>query len=167
MLIYQFTRIFREEHRRLRDILLSLQSAFEGRDQVHIPSLIVDFITFGGPHFRYEEEALHPALTETYGKNYTAKLLGNHDLVIRAVRDLGELGGKKLLTDQDTVEVNRLICSILIHITECDGISLMVERLEEETVRSILNARDRCRREGLDLLQWATSVRNRPAITPN
>ncbi len=163
MLLDQFSRIFREEHRCLRDILLSLQCAFKDRNQVRISSLIADFVISAGPHFRYEEEALHPALSEIYGENLSEKLLGEHDLVIRAVRGLAELGGKRPLADEHIAEASRLTWSILNHIIECDGLALMVERLGEETLRSILDARDRCRRESLDLLQWGSMMRKRPA----
>jgi hypothetical protein len=40
----------------------------------------------------------------------------------------------------------------------------MVERFAEAQVHSILDARDRSRAEGLDLLRWADGVRNRPVV---
>jgi hypothetical protein len=43
----------------------------------------------------------------------------------------------------------------------------MVERLPAEKVRSILDARDHSLRAGLDLLQWASQARSRPAVAPD
>jgi hypothetical protein len=39
----------------------------------------------------------------------------------------------------------------------------MVERLPEGDVQAILDARERSWREGLNLLDWASTVRARPA----
>lgn len=47
------------------------------------------------------------------------------------------------------------------HVSDCDGLSIMVERLPTEKVQSILDARDHSLRAGLDLLQWAKQVRTR------
>jgi hypothetical protein len=49
----------------------------------------------------------------------------------------------------------------LPHVSDCDGLSIMVERLSEEKIRSILDARDRALQAGLDLLSWANEVRAR------
>ncbi len=44
----------------------------------------------------------------------------------------------------------------------CDVI--MVERLSENEIRGILDARERCNAAGLDLLRWAREVRRRPTL---
>lgn len=42
----------------------------------------------------------------------------------------------------------------------------MVERLPEDKVQSILDAREQSLREGLDLVRWSGEVRTRPAVAP-
>lgn len=161
MLAEQFTEIFRGEHRKVRDVLLDLMQAFQGRDKARIQSLLSQAAHDTGPHFRYEEEALYPALVGIFGEEYIEKLLGDHDQVIRTAKKLMELAGKDPLTDDDVVRATQLIRSVLPHVSDRDGLSIMVERLPAEKVRSILDARDHSLRAGLDLLQWADQARTR------
>lgn len=67
MLADRFTQVFREEHRSVRDTLLDLIRAFEDRDKRRISLLLHQTARLTGPHFRYEEEALYPGLTELFG----------------------------------------------------------------------------------------------------
>lgn len=165
MLTDQFTRIFREEHRIVRDTLLDLIDAFKARDRERARSLLQQAAAFVGPHFRYEEEALYPALVTIFGPEYIEKLLTDHDGAIRTAAELVDLAGKESLTDAEVMRATRDVQRILPHVSDCDGLSIMVERLPEETVQRILDVREKARQEGLDLLTWANTVRARP-LTP-
>lgn len=166
MLADEFTRTFRDEHRQVRDALLNLIQAFRERDVTRIRSLLSQAAALTGPHFRYEEESLYPALVEIFGEAYIAKLFRDHDRVIGSAKKLIELAGKETLADTDVATAIGLIRGILPHVSDCDGLSIMVERLEEEKVRSILEARARSLGDGLGLLGWADRVRNRPVVAP-
>ncbi len=165
MLADQFTQIFRNEHRAVRDTLLALILAFQERDRGRIQSLLGQTATLTGPHFRYEEEALYPALVDIFGGEYVEKLLSDHDQAIGRAKLLIDLAGKDPLTARDVADAVRIIRSILPHVSDCEGLSIMVERLPAATVESILKARDRSRSAGLDLLEWAGKVRNRPSVS--
>lgn len=167
MLADQFAQICRDEHRKVRDTLLVLVQAFQDCDKTRIRSLLNQVATCTGPHFRYEEESLYPALSDIYGGNYIEQLLSAHDRAIGTASKLVELAGKEPLADENIAEAKRLIQTVLPHVSDCEGLSLMVERLPEEKVRSILKARDSARRDGLDLVQWASRARNRPAVAPS
>ncbi|MFQ5857393.1 MAG: hemerythrin domain-containing protein [Anaerolineae bacterium] len=166
MLADQFTQIFRGEHRKIRDALLDLIAAFEERDKARVQSRLNQAAVLTGPHFRYEEEALYPALVEIYGEEYIEKLLGDHDTAIGTAKQLIELAGKDPLTDDDVAKATRFIRSILPHVSDCDGLSIMTEVLAEEKVSSTLDARERSLAEGLNLLEWADKVRDRPVVVP-
>lgn len=166
MLSEQFAQIFRDEHRKVRDTLLDLILAFQKRDKARIQSLLNQAAIYTGPHFRYEEEALYPALVEIFGDEYIQQLLADHDRVIGTAKKLIELASKDSITDEDVMEATRLIRKVLPHVSDCDGLSIMVERLPTEKVQVILDTRDYSLREGLDLLCWADQVRKRPAIVP-
>ncbi|MDA2938346.1 hemerythrin domain-containing protein [Acidobacteria bacterium AH-259-A15] len=166
MLSDRFTQVFSNEHRQIRDTLLDLILAFQERDQTKIQSLLNQTAVYTGPHFRYEEEALYPSLVEIFGEEYIEKLLQDHDRAIGTANKLIELAGKETLGDDDVVETTRLIRTILPHVSDCDGLSIMVERLREEKVQAILDARDRSLEEGLDLIQWTNQVRKRPPVLP-
>ncbi len=163
-LVDQFTQMFREEHRAVRDALLDLIQAFQERDRARIQSLLNQTAVLTGPHFRYEEESLYPGLVEIFGEAYIEKLLGDHDAAIATAGALIELADKEPLADDDAARAVRLVRSILPHVSDCEGLSLMVERLPEQKVKAVLTARDRSLGEGLDLMQWANQVRRRPAI---
>lgn len=162
----QFSRIFREEHRSIRDTLLELIEAFQQRDHARLQVLLGQTAVLTGPHFRYEEEAMYPALVTIFGEEYIEKLLGDHDRAIGTARKLVDLAAKEPLTDADVRQATRLVRSILPHVSDCDGLSIMVERLPSAQVQSIFDARDRSLGEGLDLLRWATTIRRRPVVVP-
>lgn len=166
MLADKFTGVFRDEHRQVRDTLLDLKDAFQARDKERIGSLLTRTAVLTGPHFRYEEESLYPALVEIFGREYVEKLMGDHDRAIGTAQALVALAGKDQLTDGDVTKAVRLVLTVLPHVSDCDGLSLMVERLPEAKVKSILDARDRSKAQGLDLLRWAQQVRGRSAVAP-
>ncbi len=162
----QFTQMFREEHRSVRDVLLALIQAFQERDRARIQSLLTKTAVLAGPHFRYEEEALYPGLVEILGEEYIQKLLRDHDRLIGAAGKLVELAGKDTLTDEDVATAIRLITGMLPHVSDCDGLSIMVERLPQEKVEAVLAARDRSRDANLDLMAWVAQGRERPPTAP-
>jgi len=164
MLADQFTQIFREEHRKVRDLLLDLIQAFRERNRPHIHALLNQIAALTGPHFRYEEESLYPSLVEIFGQEYVEKLLEDHDGAIRSAGRLIQLSNKDPLTEEDIAEATRLIRGILPHVSDCDGLSIMVERLPSTKVQHILDARDRSLQEGLNLVDWAGRVRQRRIV---
>ena len=162
MLADQFTEIFREEHRQVRDALLDLIGAFKRRDREVISQLLERTAKLTGPHFRYEEELLYPALVQIFGEKYVDYLFSEHDRAIGRAGKLVELAAKPTLSDADIKQAEELIRAILPHVSDCDGLSIMVERLPEQTVQEVLETRERSNRAGLDLMQWTQQVRKRP-----
>lgn len=121
--------------------------------------------TLTGPHFRYEEESLYPALTGIFEESYVEYLYEAHDGAIARARELVGLAGQESLSDEDVAAAIHAIREILPHVSDCDGLSVMVEVLPEKDVRDILAARDRTNELGLDLLAWAATARARPAFS--
>ncbi len=159
----RFSTIFREEHRAVRDGLLDLVEAFPAKDRERIQTRLADVARLTGPHFRYEEESLYPALVEIFGREYIDKLLVDHDGAIAGAKALVELAGGPL-SAADTQRAVRLLRAILPHVSDCDGLSIMVERFPEAQVREIFEARERSNREGVDLITWADTIRARPRV---
>jgi hypothetical protein len=158
----EFTAIFRDEHRQVRDGLLGLIDALQAGDRERVTRLLGEIAALTGPHFRYEEETLYPALTGIFGEDYIDHLFEEHDGAIERAAAVAALDRKEHLTDADVSRAVRLVREILPHVSDCDGLSVMVELLPEPEVRSILRARERSLEEGLDLIAWAASVRGRP-----
>ena len=161
-----FSHTFRQEHRGIRDTLLDLVEAFQQRDLARVQPLLQQTAVLTGPHFRYEEEAMYPALVVIFGEEYVDKLLGDHDRAIGAAQRLVTLAGQDTLTDDEVGEAIHLVRGLLPHVSDCDGLSIMVERLPEKQIQNIFAARDRSRKADLDLLAWASTIRARPAIAP-
>src|SRR3972149_7566902 len=90
----QFSLIFRNEHRAVRDGLLDLAESFRKRDRATATTLLGHVATLTGPHFRYEEEELYPGLRAILGQKYVGKLYGDHDRVIGSALRLPGLGGQ-------------------------------------------------------------------------
>jgi hypothetical protein len=155
----RFAELFREEHRYVRDLLLDLVRALEQRRLPDARALVGEIAAVTGPHFRYEEESLYPALVAIFGPEYVEKLRDDHDGAIASARRIAELASRDALTDGEVDEAVRLVRGILPHVSDCDGLSIMVELLADETVERIFAARDAARAEGLDLLEWGADPR--------
>lgn len=155
----RFSTMFRSEHRQVRDLLLELVQALQNREKDRIPALLIEVARCAGPHFRYEEEALYPLLVQFFGAEYVRKLFHEHDRAIAAAKELVAFAGAKAQTEEDWNSAIHTVRSILPHVTDCDGLSILVERLPDEQVLSVLAARDKAQNAGLDLLVWASGIR--------
>lgn len=158
-----FTDIFRTEHREVRDLLFAVIDAFQTRNTEQARTLLGQIAALTGPHFRYEEESLYPNLVDVFGPDYVDKLLGDHDGAVRSARRLAELASLDSLDDAQVDEAVAGARSILPHVSDCDGLSIMVERFPDERVDAILDTRQRALAADVDLLTWASTIRNRPA----
>ncbi|MBX7158860.1 MAG: hemerythrin domain-containing protein [Acidimicrobiia bacterium] len=159
----EFTITFREEHRQVRDGLMDLSDAFAARDGARAGELLGTIAALTGPHFRYEEETLYPSLVQIFGADYVDSLIDDHDGAIASARRLVELAGSDL-DDAAVAEAQGLVRGILPHVSDCDGLSIMVERLSPAEVDAIFAKRAETLDEGLDLLTWDDTVRKRPAL---
>lgn len=157
----QFAQIFRNEHRAIRNALFGLLQAFEKKSSKEIDSSLTTVASLTGPHFRYEEEALYPALVGIFGEHYIDKLYSDHDYAIRTAKRIAALAGSDTLTDEQVHEAVGLIRSILPHVSDCEGLSIMTETLPSDDLVAVLEARERAAQRGLDLLTWSSEVRDR------
>lgn len=160
----QFSQAFREEHRLVRDALLDLVEAFQKRDSERAQAILGEAAKLAGPHFRYEEETLYPYLIDIFGRDYIEKLLDDHNRIIETISTLVEFSHNEQLSDVEAQTATDLVRTILPHVSDCDGLSIMVERLSSEKVQSILQSRDRAFSENLDLFRWINEARKRPDL---
>lgn len=117
-----------------------------------------------GPHFRYEEEALYPGLVRFFGESYVEKLYADHDGAIRGAAELVEIAGKESWSARDVERGQALVRGILPHVSDCDGLSILVERLPDSFIQNIFRVREQSLAAGLDLITWAKGVRQRAAF---
>jgi hypothetical protein len=161
--VQEFTEVFRAEHRQVRDLLIDLMQAFGQRDTTRARALVAAVAEATGPHFRYEEEAMYPRLTSIFGDAYVDKLLADHDGAIRNARELLWLAAHDELTAEEGERGAELTRQILPHVSDCDGLAIMVETLPDDVAVRILAVRKAAQEAGLDLLAWADTVRERRA----
>jgi hypothetical protein len=140
MPVNDFIDVFREEHRQLRDMLLGLIDAFESSDSERVRQGIEQMTAHAAPHFQYEQEALYPALAAVHGESYVEKLIEEHEQALDAAWQLAELAEQEEL-DEATAEYGlELVRQLLPHVSDRDGLAVMVEVLEPEAVEKLHKA---------------------------
>ena len=155
MLANQFAEAFREEHRQMRDMLLGLMDAIEANDIESVRRGIEEMAAHAGPHFHHEEQVLYPALAEIYGDDYVERLGAEHNAALEAVQELAELAEAEEITPQRAEYGIELIRRLLPHVSDRDGLAMIVEVLPKETVQEIVRGREKSKRSGKTLLDLA------------
>jgi len=152
---------FRNDHRQIRDLVLNLVGAFIQNDMEQAATLIKKLNIVAGPHFQFEEEVLYPELIPVYGPQYINKLYIDHDLVIARIRKLAEFIGKGQVDKKECDTAINLLGGLLPHLTDCEGLSIMVETFKEKKINQITEALKQLRAKHIDLLDWAENERDR------
>jgi hypothetical protein len=159
----EFAESFRQEHRMLRDILLALREALEVGEFEAVQDSIDDLAAAAGPHFFYEGEALYPALTEIYSDKYVNRLQAEHEQTLAAARALAELADSAELSPEETERATELVNGLLAHVSERDGLAVIVEVLPPEQVGAIVKAREHARKTGVTIHEAARRSKKRGA----
>ena len=155
---------FRQEHREIRDILFDMITSFVKKDFEESAALLKRLDTLTGPHFRYEEEALYPSLINIYGEPYINKLLTDHDLVIARAKNLNTKIRSEKTEKEDIDDCIDTVRSILPHVSDCEGLSIMVERLDDGILSTIYTSIENARKENLSLIEWSETTRGRKQL---
>ena len=153
---------FREDHRKIRDTIFDLANALRRRDVGETRQLLASLDRLAGPHFRFEEESLYPALRQLLG-DYVDKLLGEHEDAIAKASGLAELLQQDSLTQDQAGSAISGVSSLLIHVSDCDGLAIMMEKLGDQELGQIAERIVACRQADVPLLRWAQEVRGRSA----
>ena len=149
---------FREDHRNVRDGLLDIIGALQSKDVSKAREILGGLDTLIGPHFRFEEEALYPTLRVFLGE-YVDELLKEHDGVIETARSCAELLEKESLTDEEANQAAQAARALLIHVSNCDGLAILSERLKPEDLDELSEKYKSAREAGVPMLQWAETIR--------
>lgn len=149
---------FREDHRKVRDGILEITEALGRRDMKKAKEVISRLNILVGPHFRYEEEHLYPALRRFLGE-YVDQLHKEHDDVIGTAKACVDLLSKKNPTEREAEEARKAAMALLIHVSNCDGLAILAERLPEKELQDLGDRLDESRRAGVPLLEWAEKIR--------
>lgn len=151
---------FREDHRKIRDLILELAASLRQRDLPRARELLGSLDRLTGPHFRFEEEALYPALRQFLGE-YVDKLLSEHDGAIAKARGLAELLQKEDISQDEAGAAMGEVSSLLIHVSDCDGLAIITEKLGQQELGDIARTVLACRQADVPLLRWAGEIRGK------
>ena len=154
----------RSDHTQVRDSLLDLIDATGRRDATKSLEILIRLDKLTGPHFRFEEESFYPAIAQFFGKEYQEHLLGAHDQIIRAAKDLAAVLGKGEITPEEAEQLPAVIrTQVLPHPVECEGLGLFAERLSKQELDGMAENFEACRKADVPLLEWSESIRARKA----
>ncbi len=151
MSVEQFNETFRDEHRQLRDMLLGLIDAFQSNDSERARQGIAELAEQAAPHFHYEQEALYPALAQVHGDEYVEKLLDEHEQAVAAAYQLAALAEEEEFSDEELEYGLELVRQLLPHVSDRDGLAVMVEVLEPSAIKRIHKAQKESKRSGVSL----------------
>lgn len=149
---------FRDDHRKVRDLLLDLASAVEKGDIEKARVTLGNIDTLVGPHFRYEEEALYPAMKEFLGE-YVDSLIDEHDGAISTAQTAASLLSKPSVSPGEAKEAAKAARALLVHVSNCDGLNILTERLPQEQLDYLAHRYEEARAAGVPLLKWAETIR--------
>lgn len=151
---------FREDHRKVRDGLLDMINSLESKNIPKARKILGNLNVLVGPHFRYEEETLYPALRVFLGE-HVDQLLKEHDGVINTARSCAELLQKEKLTDEESRQASSAARTLLVHVSNCDGLAILSERLKARELKELAEKFAAARKAGVALLDWAEKIRKK------
>jgi len=150
---------FRDDHREVRDGILDITAALRKKDIATAREILGKLNELTGPHFRYEEEHLYPALRNFLGE-YVDQLIAEHDNVIATAKVCASLLAKDTLTDAEAEEASQAAMQLLIHVSNCDGLAILSERFSKEEMDELADSFAEARKAGVPLLEWADTIRS-------
>ena len=151
---------FREDHRKVRDLLLDIASAVEKGDVSKARTSLGTLDTLVGPHFRYEEEALYPTLRTFLGK-YVDSLISEHDGAVNTAKTAAALLAKSSLTSEEKKAAADAARALLVHVSNCDGLNILAERLSPQELDRLAQRYQESRTSGVPLIKWAYTIRGK------
>lgn len=152
----------KSDHIKVRDILLDLIEAVSKRDATRSLEILLRLDKLTGPHFRWEEESFYPAHARIFGQQYLEYLLGVHDRIVRRGKELATILAKGEITEEEAKTLPEVIRNdVLPHPIECDGITLLTTKLSRHELEKMAEDLIRCRKEGIPLLEWAETIKDK------
>lgn len=149
---------FREDHRKVRDGILSITEALRAKDVKKAREILGELNVMVGPHFRYEEEVLYPALRKFLGE-YVDQLIREHDNVVGTAKVCANLLAKDTLDDKESADASQAAMQLLIHVSNCDGLAILSERFNQKEMDNLADKFADARKAGVSLLDWADTIR--------
>ncbi|QOS13435.1 hypothetical protein DEQ92_19895 [Haloferax sp. Atlit-6N] len=153
---------FQKEHRQTRDKCLELSDAIKNEHLERAEELVEALNEAAGPHFQYEEDSLYPALIPFFGAEKVKELVAEHDEAIEAAETLAELTGQDSLDEEEKRAALRALPDIMVHVSDCDGLTVYLEKADDEVFDDIARSMEEANEQGLTLTEYDATVRPSP-----
>lgn len=151
---------FHADHQKVVSSLFELRQAIASRDIVRVRDILGAAEGLVGPHFKFEELYLYPALERFLGESYTKKLYNEHDGVFRSIRRIAQLAQKNSWSDSDCESAMTNLELIYEHPISCDGLSLWMERIPAPEQEALFARMRQVRRQGIKLSEYYRERQN-------
>lgn len=149
----------RFEHQQLRDLLVQLKGSLESRGFGRSRELLEEINSVAGPHVRFEEEFLYPALKGSMGE-YINRFYRENDALIETVRAFFSLLEEKSLPDQVVEDSIDYVVNLLLYMCNSEGLSLLCELVDTVELTRLMKGRQFCIEGRIPLIEWADSIRD-------
>jgi hypothetical protein len=153
---------FTKEHRQVRDSLMELVEAVKEDDVKAAREKLREIDELSGPHFRYEEETLYPALVEYFGEEQVIDLVEEHDEAIETAHELDELLQGDTVLEEERRSILQTVSPLLVHVSDCEGLTIYMEEMSDETLNRVAESRERALEEDAPLTEYAEEIRRPP-----
>ena len=145
---------FHADHQKVVSALFDQRQAIATRNIARVRPILNAAEDPVGPHFKFEELYLYPALEQFLGEIYVKRLRNEHERVFRSVRRIAEVAQKEAWSDADTQSAKANLELIYEHPISCDGLSLWMARLPENEQQELLKMMQEARRQGIRLSEY-------------
>lgn len=145
---------FHSDHQKVVSALFELRQAIVAQDIPRVRAILGAAEGLVGPHFKFEELYLYPALERFLGETHVKKLFNEHDGVFRSVRRIAQLAQEDTWSESERESARANLEMIYEHPISCDGLSLWMERLSPTEQQDLLVKMQQVRRQGTKLSEY-------------
>jgi hypothetical protein len=150
---------FHADHQRIVDTLLTLRRALCQADRARLRAALDDADRLLGPHCKWEEVFLYPALSGLVGEVRVQRLMTEHDGVYRSLRRLTDLAGLRVWSDAERVAAPEHWGLLVEHATNCDALGPYVALLPSQRLSECAQGLWALRRSGVRLAEYCRERR--------
>lgn len=151
---------FHADHQKVVNALFELRKAIAARDVARVRAILDAAEEIVGPHFKFEELYLYPALQRFLGENHVTRLLNEHDGVFRSVRRIARIAQDDVWSEADCQSAQTNLELIYEHPISCDGLSLWIEKLPPLEQKQLLGRMQEVRRQRTRLSDYYRERQN-------
>lgn len=145
---------FHSDHQKVVGALCALRQSIAEGDIPQVRRILCAAEELVGPHFKFEELYLYPALEPFLGESYTKKLYNEHDGVFRSIRRIAQLAQLESWSESDHQSAATNLELIYEHPIACDGLSLWMEKLPDAEQQGLFEKMREVRRQGTSLSEY-------------